>query len=85
MGLAEHDTLSITEDARKMITITITGTSTGLGIRIVGGRTMKVSNKESYFGIFIKEVIKGSLAERDGELTCLGVLHWVVSHCVWCR
>ena len=46
----------------------ISGTSKGLGIRIVGGRTLKVSNENAaYFGIFIKEVIKDSLAEQDGE------------------
>ena len=46
----------------------ISGTSKGLGIRIVGGRTVKVPNENTaYFGIFIKEVIKDSLAEQDGE------------------
>ena len=49
--------------------VVITGTKKGLGIRIVGGRNVKVSDGgESYFGIFIKEIISGSLAERDGEI-----------------
>ena len=45
--------------------VIINGTSNGLGMRIVGGRNM-ASNQESEFGIFIKEVIKGSLAAKDG-------------------
>lgn len=48
--------------------VVISGTQKGLGIRIVGGRTVQVSDKESYFGIFIKEIISGSLAEKDGEM-----------------
>lgn len=45
----------------------IGGTKKGLGIRIVGGRTMKMDTEgESYFGIFIKEVIHNSLAEKEG-------------------
>ena len=52
-------------DVRKKIVIE--GTSNGLGIRIVGGRNLLFSqNKESDFGIFVKEVIKRSLAEKDG-------------------
>lgn len=47
--------------------ITISGTKKGLGIRIVGGRTVQTSDNESYFGIFVKEVIHGSLAEKDGN------------------
>ena len=43
----------------------ITGTQSGLGIRIVGGQRVS-SNQELDQGIFIKEVIPGSLAERDG-------------------
>lgn len=54
-----------TEGVRRKISIS--GTSKGLGIRIVGGRTVKLSDKESHFGIFIKEVIRDSLAEKDGK------------------
>lgn len=46
--------------------IVIQGTSKGLGIRIVGGRNVPVSDQMSTFGIFVKEVITGSLAEKDG-------------------
>ena len=45
--------------------IVINGTQSGLGIRIVGGQRAG-SSQESDFGIFIKEVIPQSLAERDG-------------------
>ena len=39
----------------------------GLGIRIVGGRNITLADGEmSDFGIFIKEVIDGRLAKRDG-------------------
>lgn len=46
--------------------IIIDGTKDGLGMRIVGGRN-KASNHDSEFGIFVKEVIRGSLASRDGN------------------
>ena len=40
----------------------------GLGIRIVGGRSMQLADgRESDFGIFIKEVLEGRLAQRDGK------------------
>ena len=40
----------------------------GLGIRIVGGRnTRSPDGQESDFGIFIKEVLRGRLAEKDGK------------------
>ena len=45
----------------------INGTRDGLGIRIVGGMNI-ASNDESEFGIFVKEVLKNSLAARDGGL-----------------
>ena len=51
--------------------VVISGTQKGLGIRIVGGRTVQVSDRESYFGIFIKEIIRGSLAEKDGKTRIL--------------
>lgn len=51
------------ETRRKIV---ISGTKNGLGIRIVGGRSAKQSASDN-FGIFIKEVIRGSLAERDGK------------------
>ena len=42
----------------------------GLGIRIVGGQNMPLGDsKESDFGIFIKEILPGRLAERDGKFT----------------
>jgi len=47
--------------------VVISGTKNGLGIVIVGGINM-LSNEEAEFGIFIKDIIKGSLASRDGEL-----------------
>lgn len=47
--------------------VVISGTKKGLGIRIVGGRSMQTGgDNESYFGIFIKEVIRNSLAEKEG-------------------
>ena len=45
--------------------VVISGTRDGLGIRIVGGKNV-ASSDESEFGIFVKEVIKNSLAARDG-------------------
>lgn len=54
------------EDDSEVQQVTIRGTKHGLGIRIVGGKTVS-SAEESGFGIFIKEVIKGSLAARDGK------------------
>lgn len=52
--------------------IVISGTQSGLGIRIVGGQRAG-SSPQSDFGIYIKEVIPGSLAEKDGKalLHCL--------------
>ncbi len=47
----------------------ISGTKKGLGIRIVGGRAVQESDGESYFGIFIKEIIPDSLAHKDGNRT----------------
>ncbi len=44
----------------------IEGTKSGLGIRIVGGRNV-TSESEDDFGIFVKEVITGSLAASDGK------------------
>ncbi len=41
----------------------IHGTKEGLGIRIVGGNTATTED----FGIFVKEVLRGTLASRDGE------------------
>lgn len=39
----------------------------GLGIRIVGGRNIQLADgEESDFGIFVKEIIPGRLADRDG-------------------
>lgn len=46
--------------------VVISGTHGGLGIRIVGGQRAGTS-LNSDFGIYIKEVIPGSLAERDGN------------------
>ena len=46
--------------------IVITGTQSGLGIRIVGGQRASPSQESQNQGIFIKEVTPGSLAERDG-------------------
>ncbi len=48
--------------------VTITGTRSGLGIRIVGGQRASPSQESQVLGIFIKEVIEGSLAEKDGTL-----------------
>ena len=48
--------------------VTITGTQSGLGIRIVGGQRASPSQNGQVLGIFIKEVIEGSLAERDGMI-----------------
>ena len=46
--------------------VIITGTQSGLGIRIVGGQRASPSQEGQVLGVFIKEVIEGSLAERDG-------------------
>lgn len=46
--------------------VIITGTQRGLGIRLVGGRSISAGDLQSDFGIFIKQVIPGSLADRDG-------------------
>ena len=52
--------------------VVIGGTKKGLGIRIVGGRTIQMDsdddNKKPFFGIFIKEIIKNSLAEKEGRV-----------------
>ena len=51
--------------------VVIGGTKKGLGIRIVGGRTIQLDfdddDKRPFFGIFIKEIIKNSLAEKEGK------------------
>ena len=54
---------------RKAETVVIHGCKEeGLGIRIVGGQNMALGDsKESDFGIFIKEILPGRLAERDGK------------------
>lgn len=49
---------------REHLDVTIHGTREGLGIRIVGGYSTATSTED--FGIFVKEVLKGSLASRDG-------------------
>ena len=52
-------------------TIVIQGCKSGLGVRIVGGRNMKLpSGQQSNFGIFIKEIIEGGLGHRDGMELC---------------
>lgn len=48
--------------------VVISGTQSGLGIRIVGGQRAG-SSHDAVLGIFIKEVVPGSLAERDGMPT----------------
>ena len=45
----------------------VTGCSGGLGIRIVGGINVATQSATVDFGIFVKEVMPGSLAERNGE------------------
>ena len=50
--------------------------SQGMGIRIVGGRDMTLPDgRHSHFGIFVKEVLPGRLADRDGvcERLCVCV------------
>ncbi len=47
-----------------LLEVIISGTRAGLGIRIVGGINTTSSDE---FGIFVKEVIQGSLAASDGE------------------
>lgn len=51
---------------QELLEVIITGTRDGLGIRIVGGVNTN-STEEAVFGIFVKEVIKGSLAGKDGK------------------
>ena len=51
--------------------VVITGTESGLGIRIVGGQRASPSQESQDQGIFIKDVIPGSLAERDGKFKVL--------------
>lgn len=51
---------------RNALTISLAGTRQGLGIRIVGGRN--IHSNESNFGIFIKAILEGQLAEKDGKL-----------------
>lgn len=46
--------------------VIISGTKSGLGIRIVGGQRASPSQESLDQGIFVKEVISGSLAEKDG-------------------
>ena len=43
--------------------ITVQGSRSGLGIRIVGP-----SSPDTPYGVFIKSVTEGSLADRDGQL-----------------
>ncbi|KAL5460627.1 hypothetical protein EMCRGX_G034085 [Ephydatia muelleri] len=51
--------------ARSPKLITIEGCRTGLGLRITGGRNR---DRDEHFGIFVKEVIPGSLAATGGQL-----------------
>ena len=46
--------------------IVINGCQRGLGIRVVGGRNV-ASDLEKDFGIFIKQILPGSLAAQDGK------------------
>ena len=47
--------------------VEIRGCKTGLGIRIVGGRNVRLADgRQSDFGIFLKEVIADGLAAKDG-------------------
>lgn len=63
--------------------IVIEGCKGGLGIRIVGGRNI-TSESESDFGIFIKEIIPSSLANRDGMFVawCMHVVRPLGSSCM---
>lgn len=58
-------------EARKKTaqTVVIAGCrDVGLGIRIVGGRNIQLEDgEESDFGIFVKEIIPGRLADSDGQ------------------
>ena len=40
------------------------GTKKGLGIKIVGGRNVHTANKS--FGVYIKEIVSGQLADTNG-------------------
>lgn len=63
--MAMEDSLELRKEAAQKVVIQ--GCKDGLGIRIVGGRNI-VSEAESDFGIFIKEVLPNSLACNDGRL-----------------
>ena len=62
-----------------LLEVIISGTRAGLGIRIVGGINTTSSDE---FGIFVKEVIQGSLAARDGEFVHNGLTQYttIITH-----
>ena len=47
------------------INVRLTGTRGGLGITVVGGRNVRSS--ENNFGVYIKDVIPGQLADKNGK------------------
>ena len=47
------------------IKVRLTGTRGGLGITVVGGRNVRSSDNN--FGVYIKEVVQGQLADKNGK------------------
>ena len=62
-----HAGTSIETRKKNAHKVVITGCSSGLGIRIVGGINAATQSASVDFGIFVKEVMPDSLAARDGE------------------
>lgn len=50
---------------RNAIVVHLKGTKSGLGIKVVGGRNFR--NPEKDFGIYIKDIVSGYLADKNGE------------------
>lgn len=48
------------------INVRLTGTRGGLGITVVGGRNVRYSDNNN-FGVYIKEVTPGQLADKNGK------------------
>ena len=57
--------ICIVAEGKLNINVRLTGTRGGLGITVVGGRN--VQSSDNNFGVYIKEVIPGQLAYKNGK------------------
>ncbi len=57
---------------RNTLSVTLSGTGTGLGLLIVGGRN--IHSADNYTGVFIKKLMPNLLADRDGKIASINII-----------